>query len=197
MLMILALSGATSAFADGSGTLTPNIDAGSLSVVNNGSATITSTLNLDGTDKSLTIAVPLTVTDATGSGAGWHMSIFATQFHTAADSSPYRTIPDTATTYTGMDTNSGHQVQCGSDSTCSLPTNNKSTGTTIPTEDVTTDGTTLTFGSATPLSFYNAATNTGMGVVNLQPDFSVSLAANVTYVGAYSSDITITVSANP
>lgn len=192
LMMLLALVYATSAFADGGGSLSPTINGGSLAVANNGSASITSTTSLDGTDKSLTIAVPLTVTDPTGTGSGWHLSVYATQFATAANANPFRTIPSASATFTNVTS-----VACGTNSTCSLPTNSKSTGMTVPEETATSDGTTITYGSATPLSFYNAAANTGMGVINMQANFAVNLPASTTYAGAYSSTMTITVASAP
>ena len=88
-------------------------------------------------------------------------------------------------------------MTCASNSTCSVPTSNKATGTTVPVESATSDGSSISYGSATPLSYYNAASDTGMGVMNFSSNFSVTLPANTTYAGAYSSDFTITISSNP
>jgi hypothetical protein len=190
-LAILIIGNAGTAFADGGGNLAPTINAGALGVANTSSPSITSSVNLDGSDKSLTIALPLTLTDATGSGSGWKIQLATTQFHQAVDASPFHTLPTNATTFTGVT-----GVACGSNSTCQLPTNSVSS-VTVPVQSATTDGTIISYGTATATSFYNAAANTGMGITNLSAGFNVALPANTTYAGGYSSTFTVTVVSAP
>ncbi len=80
MLGVLIGGNVGTAMADtGNGSLTVN--AGSLSetitsvTINSGAG-----LTLNGTDQTPSIAMPITVVDPTGSGAGWHVTIKAGQF---------------------------------------------------------------------------------------------------------------------
>ncbi len=195
-MLLLLLVCATSAFADGGGTLSPTLSGGSLAVANNGSVsgTIVGSTTLNGTNQALTIAVPLTVTDPTGTGAGWHLSISETQFSNAANASTFRTLGSTAVTFTSITS-----VACHSGSTCSTPTDgiNTSSGTAVPEAATTTDGTSLSEGSVTPLSLYNAAVDTGMGIIDMTANFALNLRPNTTYAAAYSSTMTITISSAP
>ena len=61
-----------------SATVSGNVNAGTLSIST--SATPSFSVTLDGTDKTGSYTVPTTVTDATGSGAGWNLTITSTQF---------------------------------------------------------------------------------------------------------------------
>ncbi len=193
MLAVLIMGNAGMALADtpAGGDLAPAITQGPLGVANTSSPSITSTTALDGTDKSLTIAIPLTVTDATGSGSGWKLQLVTTQFHLAANASPYHTLPTNAVNFTGVT-----GVACGSNSSCSIPTNTVNS-MTVPVETATLNDSNISYGTATAASLYNAAANTGMGVINLSAGFTVALPANTTYAGSYSSNFAVTVASAP
>lgn len=194
MLGVLIVGNVGTALADGGGNLSPTINGGSLDVSNTSSPTITSSVNLDGTDKSLTVSIPLTVNDPTGTGAGWKLQLITTQFHDpTASASPFRTIPTNATTFTGVT-----GVACGTNSTCSAPTNNVSSGSvSVPVKAATSNGSVISFGSATATSIYNAATDTGMGINDLTAGFTVGLPADTTYAGSYTSAFTVTIASAP
>src|SRR3954470_4804033 len=101
---------APSAFA-ATAPVTGNINAGSLSIAT--SATPSFSVTLDGTDKTGSYPVPTTVTDATGSNAGWNLTITSTQFTTGGGSPS--TLATNASSITGV-TNT-----CAT--TCVSPTN--------------------------------------------------------------------------
>src|SRR5205809_4145578 len=81
-----------------SATVTGNVNAGTLSIST--SATPSFSVTLDGTDKTGSYTVPTTVTDATGSGAGWNLTITSTQF-TTGGGSPH-TLATNASSITGV-----------------------------------------------------------------------------------------------
>lgn len=195
-MLLLILVCATSAFADGGGSLSPTLTGGSLAVANNGSITgsIVGSTTLNGTNQALTIAVPLTVTDPTGTGNGWHLSVSETQFSNAANAGTFRTLSSTAVTYTNITS-----VACHSGSTCSAPSDqlNTSAGTAVPEAATTTDGSVLSEGSVTPLAVYNANNDTGMGINDMTANFALNLHADTTYAAAYSSTLTIAISSAP
>ena len=175
LMAILALSGAGSAFADGGGSVSTTITGGSLS------ETITvptvDNATLDGTDKNLTITMPIAVIDATGSGSGWKVTITSTTFSTGGGS------PHTLTTAPVV---SAVSVACVSGSTCTDPTNAITYNLTVPS------------GSPAPtaVKLFNAAVGTGMGKFTLTPTLTLKLLSNV-YAGTYSSTFTLAISSGP
>jgi WxL domain surface cell wall-binding len=191
MLGVLIVGNVGTALADGGGDLSPTITGGQLDVSNTSLPTITSSVTLDGHDTTLTVSIPLTVNDPTGTGAGWKLQLATTQFHATAATLPFRTIPTNATTFTSVT-----GVACGTGSTCSAPTSTVGS-VTVPVAAATSDGTTISFGSATATSIYNAATNTGMGINGLTAGFTVHLPANTTYAGSYTSAFTETIASAP
>src|SRR3954462_11183790 len=96
-----------------SATVTGSVNAGTLSIST--SATPSFSVTLDGTDKTGSYTVPTTVTDATGSGAGWNLTIPSTQF-TTGGGSPH-TLATSASSLTGV------ASSCAGGSTCTNPTN--------------------------------------------------------------------------
>src|SRR6266581_5407424 len=56
--------------------------AGSLALSNGSTATLTDTL--DGTDQTVGYTLPLTLTDARGTGAGWNLTVTSTTFNDGA-----------------------------------------------------------------------------------------------------------------
>src|SRR2546422_3993926 len=79
LFVILTIGSAGSVLAD-TGTGTTTITGGSLSETLTVPTVDNATLN--GTDKNLTITMPITVIDATGSGSGWNVTITSTTFST-------------------------------------------------------------------------------------------------------------------
>ncbi len=153
--------------------VTGTITAGSLSIAT--SATPTFSVTLDGTDKVATYTVPTTVTDATGTDAGWNLTVTSTQFTTGS-----LTLSTSASTVTGV-TNT-----CVGGSTCTAPTNAISYPLTVPA-------------AGTPpaaVKYFNAAATTGAGKFTNTPSVNVAIPAN-TRAGVYSSTLTLAAVSGP
>jgi len=75
----LTVGGSTTALAD-SATATATITGGTLTETTSSAPTINTTLN--GTDQTPTYTMAIDTNDATGSGAGWNLTITSTQFTT-------------------------------------------------------------------------------------------------------------------
>jgi hypothetical protein len=138
-------------------TGTVNLTAGVLTL--NSPSSLTWTGTLTGLNQSLvdTLAADqqYTVTDATGSGAGWHVTTSATTFTNGA-----KTFPNTGTFVTNGSTSSvsattGPSATCAVSSTCILPTNT----TTYPVALTTAPA------APTPSTIYDTAVNTGLGQI--------------------------------
>ena len=154
---------AGSAFALGvSGTVTGTAGVG-LDPGSNPSFTET----LDGTDQTVTYKPVLGVTDARGSGAGWHLTESATSLTDGAHVLTQKISAVAQACHTG--------------STCTLP----ASGTTLP----------VTMGTA-GTSFYSSAANFGLGKVDVTPTVSVAIPGN-SYAGTYSSTVTFAAVAGP
>jgi hypothetical protein len=119
---------------------------------------------LDGTDQTVTYAPVLGVVDARGTGAGWNLTVSATNF---SDGSGHTLAPGTIT---------GVAAACKAGNSCTAAT---SSGITYP----------LTV-SGTSAKFFNAALNTGLGKIDVTPTFAVSVPGNA-YAGTYSSTVTL------
>ena len=155
--------------------------------INGGTNTITSpivadfsAIQLDGAAHSVTATMnPFTVVDARGTGAGWHVTVQASQF----------------AEYSGdAYVNSGKQLPMDSLS-MPAPTVVKGTTTsnTVPT---LTDGP-YTIDHATPIQIASATNDTGMGTYIFTPsDLTLSVGANV-YAHTYRSDVTVSVLSGP
>jgi hypothetical protein len=170
LVIIITTTTSASAFASGGGgTVSSIITGGSLTETN--SAPIINNATLDGLDQTLTITMPIVISDTTGSGDGWNVTITSTTFTTGT-----RSLANNATTVTAI------SAGCHTNSTCILPKNAIKYPLIIPA-DATAPG---------AVKLFNAASNTGMGQIDLTPIFAVALPANV-YAGSYSSTITIAV----
>lgn len=182
LLLILACFAAAGvlAVAAGAATVTASgtVTAGTtLSVSPNGTPTFNLTLN--GVDQTATYTLPVSVIDARGlaTGGGWNLTVTSTQFNDGSG----HTFPANASTITGV--TSG----CGTNSTCTLPTNSVSnTNLAVPA------------GATAPaaVKYVNAATATGLGTANLNATVSVAVPANV-FAGTYSSTVTVSIVAGP
>lgn len=157
-------------------TVTGSVVGGSLALTTSAAPTFSATL--DGTDQTASFAVPATVTDATGSGAGWNLTITSTQFSTGGGTP--QTLPTAASTITSL------VNVCASGSTCTNPTNAIAYPLAMPA------GTT----APTPVKYFNAAAGTGRGKFTNTPTVSVSIPAN-TAVGTYSSTLTLAAVSGP
>jgi hypothetical protein len=122
---------------------------------------------LDGTDQTVTYKPTLGVSDARGTGNGWHLTEQATALSDG--------------THTLTQQISGVAQACHAGSTCSLPTSNVN----LP----------VAMGS-TGTSFYSSATNYGLGKVDVTPTVSVAIPGN-SYAGTYTSTVTFAAVAGP
>ena len=155
-------------------TATGTVTAGTLSLTT--AATPAFSVTLDGTDKTPTYTVPSTAEDATGSGAGWNLTITSTPFSTGGGTP--RTLSTSASTITGV-TN-----VCAT--TCTAASNATAYPVSVPA-------------AATPptaVKYYNAAADTGMGRFTNTPTVAVSVPANA-YAGTYTSTLTIAAVSGP
>jgi hypothetical protein len=154
-------------------TVTGTITAGTLSLAPSATASFGVTLN--GLDQTATYTVPTTVTDATGSDAGWNLTITSTQFTTGS-----QTLATSASTVTGV-TNT-----CVGGSTCTAASNVIGYPVTVPA-------------AATPptaVKFFNADAGTGAGKFTNTPTISVAVPAN-THAGVYTSTLTLAAVSGP
>jgi hypothetical protein len=125
---------------------------------------------LNGTDKTPTYDLPMTVDDSRGTGAGWNVTLASTQFSTGG-ATP-RTLAADASTITAS------TVTCATGSTCTKP-DNVGVATTVPT------------GVDPAVKIFGASVGSGMGKVDLTPTVQVKVPANA-YEGTYSSTLTVT-----
>jgi hypothetical protein len=132
------------------------------------------------------------ISDATGSGAGWHVTISATKFITGAGGLPNTGTFSTNGSITSMTAATAPTATCSSGSTCTLPTNT----TTYPVAITTAPTAPATF------TIYDTAVNTGLGsiAVGLPGANPVGWWLNVpanSAPGTYTSTITLGVVTAP
>ncbi|HXK12978.1 MAG TPA: WxL domain-containing protein [Gaiellaceae bacterium] len=125
---------------------------------------------LDGTDQTATYAPVLGIVDARGTGAGWNITISASTF---SDGSGHTLAPGTVT---------GVSSACHAASTCTAAS---SSGITYP----------LTI-TGTAAKFFNAATTTGLGKVDVTPSIDVLIPGNA-FAGTYTSTVTLAATTGP
>jgi hypothetical protein len=157
--------------------VTAVVGAGStLSVAGTGSPSFALTLN--GDDQTTTYTLPAQVVDARGLAAagGWHLTVTSTTFSDGAG----HTFPTNASSITAV--TSG----CAAGSTCNLPTNSVTYPVAVPAGTV----------APTANAFYNGASPTGRGRIDVSGTVSVSVPAN-TIAGTYSSTVTVSIVGGP
>lgn len=189
LTLMLGLGMAIPAFAtgcveDGVTTCSYVLGGGSLSSTR-GSVTM-SPSTLSGSDQTLTIALPVDVTDQ--DGLGWAVQVGLTPF-----SSSSHTLPTTL--------NVALSGSCDSGSSCSLPD-----GTTpspgVSNTLTSTRGTITAAGSLpTAVTVLNTAANGsfffGMGSMTITTTLTASMLAKNTYAGTYTGIIDVTVVSGP
>lgn len=197
------------------GATPPLCSAGAV-VAGVGGCTSTGTLNLTGGSLQLTAPSSLTwggtisglnlslydsvagdqgyvVSDDTGTGAGWHVTLSATTFtngsHTLANTGTFSTTGS----ITSATANTAPTAACVASSICSVPTNS----TTYPVA-VTTAAS-----SPTAVTVYDTAAATGMGAVQIGGSGTANPVGwwlNVpalAYAGSYTSTLTFSVISAP
>ncbi len=173
-LTVAALALAAAAVA-GTVTATATVTgAGSLGLTHGATASISDTL--DGSDQSASYTVPLSVTDARGTGAGWNLTITSTTF---TDSSSH-TLATTASTITGVTS------ACVNGGTCTNPTSTITYPLTVPAAT----------SAPAAVKLFNASANTGMGRFTITPSINVAIPGN-SYAGTYNSTVTVAAVSGP
>ena len=140
-----------------------------------------STVVLDGSDKTSTSAYTSnawTAEDARGTGAGWNVTIEATDFSDGGTNTIDISEPDQEFKIQIEDANI--TVIYGN----TKPTSSVTSMTAIPTT------------GGTPLKIITAATNTGMGSYNTPPAFELEVRAE-TVAAVYTSTITVAINSGP
>ncbi len=173
------------------GTLT--VTAGSLTLTS--PASLTWAVTLTGLDQSVVDTTSgdqqYTVNDATGSGAGWHVTVSATTFTTGSHTLANTGTFSTTGSVTSNSATNPPTATCSA--TCTLPTNS----TTYPV-DITTAAS-----SPTPVTIYDTAAATGLGQIviggSAQPHpagWWLSVPSNA-IAGSYTSTITMAIVSAP
>lgn len=171
-LALLVVPATALASNPGDATVTGTVTAGTLGI-DAGGATPSFGITLDGTNQTGTYTIPSVLTDATGSGDGWNVTIAATQF----DDGSGDTLDQAASKVTSV------PVACHTGSTCTDPTN-----ATSPIDY--TGGLGFTADGSSTVKILSADATTGAGKFDVTPHVSVSIPAN-THAGAYTSTVTL------
>jgi hypothetical protein len=131
-----------------------------------------------------------TVNDATGTGAGWHVTLSATTFTSGSHTLPNTGTLVTTGSITSVSATTAPTATCTG--TCTLPTNS----TTYPVAITTAT-------SPTAVTIYDAATSTGLGQVVIGGNTSanpvgwwVAVPANA-FAGSYLSTLTMAIVSAP
>lgn len=178
LVLAMAIGGsAIAAFADsGSGTAT--LVGGNLSVKGTyGGATFSTTLT--GQDLKPTYSLPMTVTDATGTGAGWHLQI---------DANPQLTCTTGACNGATL----AQQLKSVDTGACA----GQGTCTAIQTTTAPAVGFTIGTGSLNATSFFSDDASHGLGIFTVNATVTVLIPGN-SYAGAYAGTIELAAVSGP
>lgn len=162
-LFVLAMTiggAAIGAFAD-SGGATATLTAGQLTET--GTFGETTSVTLNGQDQTASYTLPIQVTDATGSGAGWNLQISGTPL-----TSNSHTLTQQVRTASGT---------CAGSGTCT---------SIAPGASITYPVVIGTTGS----KFFSTAANSGMGIFNVSTTVDVLVPGN-SFAGTYTTTITL------
>jgi hypothetical protein len=152
---------------------TATITGGPLAMTAPASASFAATLT--GADQDVTASQVVNVTDSTGTGAGWNVTLTSTTF-TAGGS----TLPDSSVTDTGA------VGACASSVTCVLGTNAVVYPVTVPSSGT----------APTAVKILNAALDTGLGSQDWTHSMSLRLLASAK-AGTYTSTWTYSLVSAP
>lgn len=146
---------------------------------------------LTGADQTVTAAVPIDMTDASGNGAGWALTITSTSFGTGGASPLYLATTVTAATPFGAPST---PWACHAGSTCALPA---APGVGAVVYPVVVPQPAIPGGAApAPVRFDQAAAATGMGEQGTSQQFAMSIPAN-SYAGSYAATWTVSLISGP
>ena len=175
LLLVLTIGGSVAAFADSGTGATVAVNAGNLSEA--GPANVSAgAVTLDGTDKTTSYDLGLTVTDARGNSAGWNLTVTSTLF----DDGSGQQLANNASSI-----NAAPAVACIG-THCTNPTSSVPYPTGVPA------GAT----PPTPVKFFNAASGSGLGKFTITPTVTISIPAN-TIAGTYSSTVSVAIISGP
>lgn len=178
LLLILVTGGSAIAYAD-SGTATIAIHSGPLTEAN---ANNQVSLQVKKKIRQVSYLLPVTVTDARGSGNGWKLLITSTTFTmTSMDKDKKKDkLPANASYIVGV------SVSCSAQSTCTNPVNKVTYPLLLPAGNP----------PPPPIKFFDAAKHSGLG------QFGLSMMVNVTIPpgtepGTYTTTVTIAIANGP
>jgi hypothetical protein len=164
--------------AAGTAPVTATVVAGTLSL--SSSAAPGGSVTLDGTNQSFDYSLPLSVVDATGSGAGWNLTVTSTQFSTGGGSP--KTLPTDASKMRDR------TAVCAT-GTCTATANTIS----FPPPGTIPAGST----PPAPIKFFSTPVNTGLGSFTVTVDpVRVTVPGNA-FAGVYTSVLTVAVVSGP
>jgi WxL domain surface cell wall-binding len=176
VLLAMVIGSSAIAYAD-SGKAKVTVKAGPLKESN---ATNHVSLSVSKGLRLAKYSLPITVTDARGSGSGWKLSVTSTQFLYPDHDGDTDVLPTSASQITGV------SKSCSVHSTCTFPINSVSYPLLIPAGAK----------PPAPVKFFNAALRSGLGVFSLTMMVNVKIPAN-TELGTYNSTITIAIASGP
>jgi hypothetical protein len=171
----LALWAAPTSIASVSVTATGNVTGSTLSI--SSSATPSFSASLDSGDQTPTYTIPLTTQDTRGTGAGWNETITSTQFNTGSPNN--YTLATSASSLTGVTVTNGT-------GTNTAPTNAITYPVSVPAAAT----------APTPVKFFDATANTGMGKFTITPTIGVFVPQS-SFAGAYTSTVTVAIVTGP
>jgi hypothetical protein len=127
---------------------------------------------LNGTDQTTSYSFNINVVDARGTGAGWNLTMQASQFQNAGDT--HQLSPTASTLHTVT-------ASCVTNTSCSA-----------------SGGSAQTLGSdlSTTAKIWSAASNEGMGSWTVTPTVNITVPAN-TYADTYTSNVRVDLIAGP
>ncbi|HEV8462954.1 MAG TPA: WxL domain-containing protein [Gaiellaceae bacterium] len=125
---------------------------------------------LDGSDQIVTYAPLLGVSDGRGSGAGWNLSVASTAF----------------------DDGAGHTLAPGEVASVAQSCHAGNACTIAVTQGITYP---VPIGS-TATKFFNAASGTGLGNLDVRPTFNVIVPGDA-YSGSYAATLTLAIASGP
>jgi len=173
LLLAMVVGGSAITYAD-SGTAKFVVKAGSLTESN---ATNQVSLSVSKNMQLAKYSLPITVTDARGSGSGWKLSITSTQFLSSNNKDQ---LPTNASQITQV------SKSCSKRSTCTLPINSISYPLLVPADTK----------PPPPVKFFNAAVSSGLGVFGLTMMVNVTIPAGAK-AGTYTSTIFLAIANGP
>lgn len=177
LILTLTIGGAAvGAFAD-SGGATANVTGGTLTATGSYTNAV-ATASLNGSNQTASYALPVTVTDATGSGLGWNLTIsgssLSCQSGTCLGKSNAPTLAQQFASASGI---------CANQGTC---TNIVSSNPVTTAFNITNQ----------PTKFFEADASSGMGIFTVTTTVNIVIPGNA-YAGGYAGTITVTSISGP